>query len=115
MQHQIFLLNQNFSLTNSQSFLYRLRYNLAYLVLGFLDARKFNTVSVSQRKRDKALSACMRYIDSNTNEKITISQLIENSDMSERTIQLAFLEQYGISPKEYINSLKLNDVRTKLI
>ena len=35
--------------------------------------------------------------------------------MSERTIQLASLEQYGISRKEYINSLKLNDVRTKLI
>jgi len=35
--------------------------------------------------------------------------------MSERTLQLVFLEYYDIGPKEYINFIKLNNVREKLI
>jgi len=115
LQHQFLLLNKNPQLINSTTFRYKLRYKFTYLLLGFLDTRTFNPIKVSHRKRDKALSLCKQYIEVNKNEHIAISQLTEVSNMSERTLQLAFLEKYSVSPKEYIINLKLNDVRIKLV
>lgn len=115
LHQQFSLLNQSPSLINTPSFLYKLRYKLTYLIFSFLDTTNYSKVKIAFRKRDVALFKCMKYISSKKNQKVTVSNLVEVSNMSERTLQLAFLEKYGVSPKEYIKYLKLNDVRGKLI
>ncbi len=114
--NQIFhALKNNPRLINSVSFLYRIRYKFSYLILSFIDARKFSPVSIKNRKRDKAVKISIDFINRNLLKDISVLKLTEISGVSEKTLQLAFLEYFGVTPKEYYTNLKLNEVRTHFI
>ena len=66
------------------------------------------------RKRDKALLAAENYIAESGSEQITITELCLVANVSERTLEYAFREQYNLTPKSYTLIHRMNNVRKQL-
>lgn len=66
------------------------------------------------RKRDKALLAAEKYIAESGSEQITIAELCLVTNVSERTLEYAFREQYKLTPKSYTLIHRMNNVRKQL-
>jgi AraC family ethanolamine operon transcriptional activator len=67
------------------------------------------------RKRDLALQSAESYIHESGNKVVTIPELCEVCNASQRTLEYAFRERYGLTPKEYTLIYRLNHVRKLLI
>ncbi len=98
-------------LVDSASFQFYLRDKLPRMMLGFLDTKDYNYKSPPGRKRDLILEKCKGYLHGNKLRDVSVSKLTEALDVSERTLQYAFLEKYGVTPKSYITALKMSEVR----
>jgi len=68
----------------------------------------------SYRRRDRALRRAKAYLREHTQEPITVRDLCRVTEVSERTLRYAFLEQFGVSPKSYLLAMRLNRVRRQL-
>lgn len=65
--------------------------------------------------RGKALRRACDYIFSRAGTRITISELCAVARVSERTLQYAFMEHTGQSPKSFMRSYRLGRVRDELL
>lgn len=54
------------------------------------------------------------YIHQNIAELTSVNQICLNRKVSERTLRLLIRKKYQLSPKNYINTLRLNEVRKNL-
>ena len=54
------------------------------------------------------------HLAENPRETVTVSQLCRIAKVSERTLQYGFLEHFGVTPKTYLKSFRLNKVRREL-
>lgn len=68
----------------------------------------------SLRKRDKALLTAENYIVESGSDQITITELCLVANVSERTLEYAFREQYNLTPKNYTLIHRMNNVRKQL-
>jgi len=102
-------------LLKSASMIYQLRNRLPFKLLNFLDRIKTDTKAPLSRKRDHAILKCQNYIRDKSMNAISLPTLAEISNISERTLELAFLERFELTPKAYINRVKLNEVNQKLL
>ena len=68
----------------------------------------------SYLSRKKAIRKINAFLAEHPKELLRVSSLCTISGVSERTLQYAFLEQYGVSPKKYLNNYRLNCVRREL-
>ncbi len=66
------------------------------------------------RKRDLAMSTAEAIIAESPSEILTITQLCEAANVSERTLEYAFRERYGLTPKSYAVMYRLNSARKQL-
>ena len=66
------------------------------------------------RKRDKALLAAENYIAESGSDQITIAELCLVANVSERTLEYAFREQYNLTPKSYTLIHRMNNVCKQL-
>ena len=66
------------------------------------------------RFRDKAMQRALDYITSNAHKAPQIADVYDAAYASERTLQYAFLERFGVTPKSYLESFRLNGVRKEL-
>ena len=66
------------------------------------------------RLRDRAVQQAVAYIDENTEEPIYLRDLSSIIGASERTLRYGFLERFGVSPKSYLQTFRLNGVRRAL-
>lgn len=64
----------------------------------------------SKRIRDISLSKAIDYINSCGSELPTVMELCLIAGASQRTLEYAFKEKYGIGPKDYMKKLQLNKV-----
>ena len=62
----------------------------------------------------KKVSDYIAEFEKEIHDPITVSDLCKIIGVSERTLQYAFLEQFGISPKTYLQARRLNAVRKEL-
>ncbi len=60
--------------------------------------------------RDRALS----FIDANVTEALTVRDLCRACECGERTIEYAFREHFGLAPKAYLRTVRLNAARHAL-
>lgn len=67
-----------------------------------------------RRQRDRALARVLDYIRSEPIPSVELAVLCRIGQVSERTLQYAFKERYGISPGDFIKRWKLNSVRRML-
>lgn len=79
--------------------------------------------SVTQKKEIKepiarrrhAFNRAITFIHDNSQNPIMISRLCEESQVSWRTLDYVFKENFGISPKKYLMAVRLNGVRNALL
>ena len=67
------------------------------------------------RLRNQAIKQALACIEMSTGENLTVSGLCRTSGVSMRTLEYAFLERFGITPKVYIRAFRLNRVRETLV
>jgi len=68
----------------------------------------------SYLSRKKAIRKVKDFLAAHPRELVTVSRLCTIGGVSERTLQYAFLEHFGVSPKTYLNNYRLNGVRREL-
>jgi AraC family ethanolamine operon transcriptional activator len=66
------------------------------------------------RKRDIALSIAENFISEPDRGGVTITELCDAANISERTLEYAFQERYGMTPKKFSLVYRLNRVRRQL-
>ena len=64
--------------------------------------------------RHKALTRVEEYLKTYPTYPHTVRELCRVAQASERTLEFAFYERYGVSPKTYLQALRLNGVRKAL-
>jgi AraC family ethanolamine operon transcriptional activator len=69
---------------------------------------------VTRRQRDLAIERAKNFISQNATEPLTVQDVCRAAAVSERTLQYAFLEHFGITPKVYLKAIRLNGVRREL-
>ena len=89
---------------------------LPQLLLGAAASADHDTTcSVTATKRMRILKCAEDYIDQRAGEdELTVGEVCGAVQTSLRTLQLAFAERYGISPKAYIRAIRLNRARKQL-
>lgn len=65
-------------------------------------------------KRLTALARAEAYIEQHAGEVVRVGDICLAAGVSERTLEYAFLERFGIGPKEYLNAYRLVSVRRLL-
>jgi AraC family ethanolamine operon transcriptional activator len=66
------------------------------------------------RSRTRALNLAMEMIHARAHEPVTVAELERLSGVSGRTLRYAFAEEFGISPKQYLQIYRLNRVQRQL-
>ena len=64
-----------------------------------------------QHYQDELLEKILAYIDETIYEPLTIAELCQKFSMSRSSLQILFKENMDISPKKYINEMKLEKSR----
>jgi AraC-like DNA-binding protein len=65
-------------------------------------------------KRLAALERAEAFIEQHAGDRIKVSDICRAAGVSERTLEYAFVERFGIGPKEYLNAFRLVSVRRQL-
>ena len=69
----------------------------------------------SLRQRDLAVDPLNKYVRSTSAPTSELAQLCRIASVSERTLQYAFKERYGIPPNVYVKRWNLNTARRLLL
>ncbi len=83
------------------------------LVLALAKVSRYES-KPSPRARYLAVKRVKEYIESNTYDDVTVRELCGIAGVSERTLRYAFEENLGVSPKTFVNMIRLNRVRRDL-
>lgn len=73
-----------------------------------------STKTKQKKLKDHALRQVLACIEMQLGETLTVTGLCQVAGVSDRTVQQAFKEHYGISPKTYIKTLRLNHLHRQL-
>jgi len=65
--------------------------------------------------RSQAVSAALDYLWENQNDAMTVGEICMATGVSWRTLNRAFMERFGVSPKAYLQRLRLAGVRAELL
>ncbi|MGB5162382.1 MAG: helix-turn-helix domain-containing protein [Thermoanaerobaculia bacterium] len=68
----------------------------------------------SSAVRSRAMSQAKLLIAEALDEHLTVQEICDSVGVSERTLRYAFQEQLGVSPKRYLQSVRLNRVRREI-
>lgn len=90
-------------------------YQVPYLLAEALMTSTVHRVKASANKRNHIVITAIDYIHSSVNKAISIEKLCLDTGINKRTLQRAFLDQYGITPKFYLQSQRLNQTYKALL
>ena len=93
---------------------YELEFNLARNLLTALSCSQEKMPRRHLRTRDIALKRVEDYLEAFPNLPHTVRDICRVASVSERTMEYAFRERFGISPKSYLLAKRLNGVRREL-
>lgn len=71
--------------------------------------------STSASNRTRVLRRALDYIESNPRVAVGVEQLCRESACSISTLERAFREHFGVSPKRYLTAVRLSGVRKTLL
>ena len=69
----------------------------------------------SLRVRDRALARCLEFMDTADLSELSLGRLCDIGIVSERTLEYAFKERFGVTPNAYVKARRLIDVRRELL
>ena len=87
-----------------------IRFEIPYLLSQALIKAETHDIKNMPAKRSHALKTAIDYIQATPHDKISLNTFCIDNDISERTLQRAFLDHYGITAKAYAKSHRLNNV-----
>lgn len=90
-------------------------YRVPYLLAEALMTSTVYSGIATTEKRNNDLKAATDYIRSSTDKAISIQQLCQDTGINKRTLERAFLDKYGVTPKSYLKAFRLNDVYKSLL
>ena len=67
------------------------------------------------RRRDIAIDKVVEFVRSTPTPTSELAQLCRVANVSERTLEYAFKERYGIAPNTFVKRWKLNSIRRQLL
>ncbi len=87
-----------------------------------LPARLLSAVATSHascspattRKRELALLRAERYVEQHASENINVRDICRAAQVSQRTLEYAFVERFGLTPKGFLTAYRLNATRREL-
>lgn len=108
------LITEKLLTTDSSLLLKQLENELSEQLIRLLADSTQPVTAHKQRKRDLALQSAVDYIHASENTIVAIPDLCKVCNASQRTLEYAFRERYGLTPKEYTLVHRLNNVRKHL-
>lgn len=66
------------------------------------------------RERSRCLKTAMELIEASGREGLTVKRICDQTNVSERSLQYAFKDYFGMGPKAYLQAWRLNRVRAAL-
>ena len=102
-------LKQNIALQNL------VKYEVPYLLAQALMSSETQNGKAMPSKRNYAVKTAIDYIQSTSDEAISINKFCQETGINERTLQRAFLDLYNVTPKAYIQAFRLNNAYKKLL
>jgi len=84
-------------------------------IFNVVNSSEAQAMGLSAQKRIRLMRDIERNLLSVTNETLSVSELCATFQIPERTLQRLFLTNYGVSPKQFILSIRLNKVRKELL
>lgn len=113
LHQMINLINRRPAQIDNTSFIKKLDAELSEQIL-LTVAKALPTKSTSANLRNRTIKQIKEYLNEFPQEPVTVSRLCSIAGVSERTLQYAFLEHYGVSPKTFLKNFRLNCVRREL-
>ena len=92
-----------------------IEYEVPYLLMQTLMLSEDQLTRSTPKKRTHALKTAIEYIKTTPQKHSSFIVFCSETGINERTLQRAFLDQYGISPKSYAQAYHLNNVYKTLI
>jgi len=99
---------------DSRMQLQQLEEELASRLIATLAESRGPVYKPAMRKRDAALKVTVDFIVESDNPVTSVRELCSIANVSERTLQYAFRERFGQSPKTFTLTHRLNNVRKML-
>ena len=90
-------------------------YQVPYLLAEALMTSTTHKIKTTACKRQYILRTAIDYIQSSANKAISVEKLCQDTGINKRTLQRAFQDQYGMTPKFYLQSQRLNHVYKTLL
>lgn len=107
-------LSAGYSTIHNPQYLNLLEHELAGRLVRLLAGQILPLSRNAIRKRDLALQSAESYLYESSHRLVTIPELCEVCNVSQRTLEYAFRERYGMTPKAYSLAYRLNNVRKHL-
>lgn len=89
-------------------------HDLPRLILSGVEEARGGVSPALTNKRVNALQSAMLFMEKHANQPITIGDLVNDLSISKRTLEYAFREGMGVTPKFFLKSYRLNRVRRQL-
>jgi AraC family ethanolamine operon transcriptional activator len=86
---------------------------LQQLLLALNGGKSISPISTPRRK-EYTLKCAEEYINQYVYKGLTIREICEDLNISERTLRSAFCDHYGISPKTYLKRYQLTQIHRQL-
>ena len=88
---------------------------ICFEILNCLDHSTAHSPEADRSKRHQAIQLSLDMIASRPPQDISVLDLVNNSGVSQRTLEYAFLDRFAISPQQYLNALRLHRVHLQLL
>jgi AraC-like DNA-binding protein len=88
---------------------------ICFEILNCLDHSTAHSRGVDRSKRHRAMKLSLDMIASRSPQDISVLDLVNNSGVSQRTLEYAFLDRFAITPQQYLNALRLHRVHLQLL
>jgi AraC family ethanolamine operon transcriptional activator len=90
-------------------------YQIPFLLVDTLMTSSAPKLRNTAESRNRALSSAIDYIRSLPNKAVTVEHICRDIGINKRTLQRAFMDIYSITPKHYLQALRLNSVYKTLL
>ena len=108
------LVHQDPTALSHEVFLRQVSCELPRILLTAIAQSQGRCPPATRGKRLRALERAEAFIDQHAGDGIRVSDICRAAGVSERTLEYAFVERFGIGPKEYLNAFRLVSVRRQL-
>jgi len=95
-------------------FIETIKYEILKEILNAIEKPLNASNESSKRLRDKAFKKAKTFILEHATEPITVQRLAKETGVTVRTLEFAFLERFGVTPKATLKSFKLSGVNKEL-